>query len=327
MCPITHLNYSPHPHTKTLIEGFSRSVGLPVYSGEVVPAAIIGVFLKFYYLGMSIPLCDNVYSADTNRTNIQSCSKTDFVLDSDILSQLEVKTFRGLLKERSFAHKKWYRLFDGAEDDFSVEKCHAKCTDNTRIVWVIHTTDGNVFGAYSSRTWSADGGNMTDEDSFLFLLRSNKEYPAQCFDLVNKETPVVWFYPSYFCLIGNGNAICIAQDCTEVASISGVNVGHYKVPSPYYLNGDEYQVVVKNIEIFSTYDGADVNDEVEVESVHVKKSVGEKVVKAKMTEVGEAVSSVMENESSLSRDGVRDLCAEWGGRSFVFDLSDCWNSN
>lgn len=294
----------------TLIEGFSRSVGLPVYSGEVVPAAIIGVFLKFYY--------------------------KDFVLDSDILSQPETKTFRDLLKDRSFAHKKWYRLFDGVSDDFSVEKCHAQCSDNSRILWVIHTTDDNVFGAYSSRTWSAEGGNQSDADSFLFLLRSNKEYPAQCFDLVNKETPVVWFYPSYFCLIGNGNAICIAQDCTDVASISGVNVGHYAVPSPYYLNGDEYQVVVKNIEIFTTYDGADVNDKVKVKkSVKKKSVVGAEVAKAERTEVGEAVSSVMENESSLSRDsdglglGVdeRDLGAEWGGRSFVFDLADCWSSS
>jgi len=286
----------------TLIEGFTKTVGLPVYSGQVVPAAIIGVFLKFYYL--------------------------DFVLDSDILSQLEVKTFRSLLKERAFAHKKWYRIFDGAEDDFSVEKCHAKCKGNSRILWVIHTTEGNVFGAYSSRTWSADGGNMADEDSFLFLLRSNKEYPAQCFDLVSKETPVVWFYPSYFCLIGNGNAICIAHDCTEVASISGVNVGHYQVPSPYYLNGDEYQVVVKNIEIFTTYDGDDVNDKVESKSKSMKKSVRkEKKPFVERTEVGEAVSSVMENESSLSRDDdglgldVRELC----GRSFVFDLGECWN--
>ena len=93
---------------------------------------------------------------------------------------------------------------------------------------------------------------MPDEHSFLFLLRSNKGNAAQCFDLVDPAAKVIWFQSNYFCLIGNGKAICINKDCDQRGTISGVNVLRYKVPSAFYLNSGEYQVIVRNIEVFTT---------------------------------------------------------------------------
>ena len=204
------------------------------------------------------------------------------MLDSDILSDVEVNKFRDLLRERQFEFMRWKMLYSARKDELDVALCHRKCGGNTGILWIIETVDvmsfsfilyslwisidliqwhmvqllnfqGNVFGAYSSKTWDSTQRNMADEESFLFLLRSNKKYEPQCFDPVDPEARVIWFQSNYFCLIGNGKAICITKDCNERSTISGVNVLRYKVPSPFYLNGDEYQVIVQNIEIFTTH--------------------------------------------------------------------------
>lgn len=209
------------------INGYSKDAEEKMeYENQIVPPDVAQLCLSFYHL--------------------------DFVLGSDILVDEEVNHFRDLLHERRFKHMKWGMLYSAARDGLDVGLCHRKCEGNTHILWVIESTDGNVFGAYSSKTWDTTLRHMPDEDSFLFLLRSNKHYRPQCFDLVDTAARVIWFQSNYFCLIGNGKAICINKDCNERSTISGVNVLRYKVPSPFYLNGDEYQVIVRNIEVFTT---------------------------------------------------------------------------
>lgn len=195
------------------------------YVNQIIPASIAGLCLNFYHL--------------------------DFVLESDIVNDAETNKFRDLLNDRAFETMRWKRLYSALKDTLDVGVCHQKCLGNTGILWVIETVDGNVFGAYSSKTWDAKQRHVPDADSFLFLLRSNKGHPAACFDVVDPSAKVVWFQSNYFCLIGNGKAICINKNCSERGSISGVNVLRYKVPSPFYLNGGEYQVIVRNIEIFT----------------------------------------------------------------------------
>jgi len=209
------------------INGFTHVVEEELeYENQIVPPEIAGLCLNFYHL--------------------------DFVLVSDIVSDVEAMSFKDLLRRRDFECMRWKRMYSAKEDGLDVAVCHRKCQGITGVLWIIETVDGNVFGAYSSKTWDSTLRHMADEESFLFLLRSNKKYPPRCFDPVDPAERVIWFQSNYFCLIGNGKAICITKDCNERGTISGVNVLRYKSPSPFYLNGDEYQTVVQNIEIFTS---------------------------------------------------------------------------
>jgi len=112
------------------INGFSHEAENEMeYENQIVSADIAGLCLSFYHL--------------------------DFVLDSDILSDVEVNKFRDLLRERQFEFMRWKMLYSARKDELDVALCHRKCGGNTGILWIIETVDGNVFGAYSSKTWDS----------------------------------------------------------------------------------------------------------------------------------------------------------------------------
>eukprot|EP01084_Bolivina_argentea_P283078 484719_1 len=173
-----------------------------------------------------------------------------FAMDSVILTKNEKINFYNLLKTKRLGNTIWRLLYRGSTNGFDCVLCHKKCQYNARILWIIHTDSNNVFGAYTSSEWNREKKDHKDAESFVFLIRSSNNYPTACFDLINKNSDTIRFNINYFCTIGECYDISIYKNCHKDTYCTFSKQGYYKMKRRYYLNGNERNFLVKEIEIF-----------------------------------------------------------------------------
>ena len=172
---------------------------------------------------------------------------------SGILNSKEKQILCDLLNDRKFRFKKLKCLYSSLRYGFDVNKCHEFCQNRSNILFIIHTLDNNIFGAYTTKKWITDNNvDKKDIDSFVFLLRSsNNEYEPEIFDIICGGSMSVWFHSNYYCLFGTGYDISIYKTCHKSNGYTYVTRGNYATPTKYYLNADKKSFIVKNLEIFS----------------------------------------------------------------------------
>ena len=158
-----------------------------------------------------------------------------------------------LLKCHNF--KEMTCLYTTSTDSFDVKTCHLLCQGYNNIVWIIHTIENNVFGAFTTTTWNTNNNvDIKDPNSFIFLLRSmDKTKELKKFDIVtlqNKATDAVRYHNNYLCLIGTGYDISIPAECDKPNQFTYCCRGNYKTPTKYYINNEKRNFIVKSIEIF-----------------------------------------------------------------------------
>eukprot|EP01083_Nonionella_stella_P178459 630446_1 len=100
-------------------------------------------------------------------------------LDSSILSKSETHTLLSLLQQpgKGLSDKRWRLLYRGSRDGFAANVFHNKCDGKANTLSIIRTNSNNVFGGYASVPWKGDGSYAADNDAFIFLIRSSKDYP------------------------------------------------------------------------------------------------------------------------------------------------------
>eukprot|EP01084_Bolivina_argentea_P290138 498323_1 len=175
-----------------------------------------------------------------------SCILDDYGAEKQILC--------GLLngQKEKFVFRKLKCIYSSMSDGFNVNACHSACQNECNILFVIHSNDGNIFGAFTKTKWKTDNNiDQKDADSFVFVLKSSaEEYSAKCFDVICSQSMAVWYHSNYFCLFGTGYDISIYKTCHRSEQYTYVSKGNYEMPSKYSLNADSKRFTVKNIEIF-----------------------------------------------------------------------------
>jgi hypothetical protein len=76
---------------------------------------------------------------------------------------------------RLIAHAKMRKaelIYDGDNHGWKAADFHKKCDNQGPTLTIVEDTDGNVFGAYTSRSWTGAGAYQTDKDAFIFSLKS-----------------------------------------------------------------------------------------------------------------------------------------------------------
>lgn len=145
----------------------------------------------------------------------------------------------------------WKKLYQGSVDGFKHDVFRKKCHNHPNVICFIHTTTNNVFGGYTSTGWS-HAQNMHDTKSFLFLIRSSKQFKSEIFDKLYDG------YQGGFAVItrahcvamfGGGYDICIGKDCNK-STKSYTSAWTYILPSPHHLNGEERAFTVLDVEAF-----------------------------------------------------------------------------
>lgn len=150
---------------------------------------------------------------------------------------------------------KWKLIYRASDDGFDANDFHFKCDFKQNTLIIIKTSNGNIFGGYTTQDWSGTG-YKGDMYAFLFSYKNmnNKPIKMKCSDPAfaiscHKQTG-----PCF----GAGHDLFIASDSNKNHS-SYSNLCHsYKHPEFAYNSfeaktflAESYNFVITEIEVYS----------------------------------------------------------------------------
>ncbi|CDW73378.1 tldc domain-containing protein [Stylonychia lemnae] len=173
-----------------------------------------------------------------------------FIFRRLVDSQLDAKYYPKLFKIPG----KCNLIYKGSRDGFKVANFHSKCDNQGPTISFIQSEHVQIFGGYTSISWTSHNSYHKDDEAFVFSLTKNtlhKQY--QRFD------QAVRHYKDYSIVFGGGCDIYISNDC-NINQSSNSNLGHtYMAPQGFkkddqfckdYLAGS-YNFKVIEIEVYS----------------------------------------------------------------------------
>jgi len=125
-------------------------------------------------------------------------------------------------------------LFQASKDGDAVSTFHSRCDNKGPSVVIVETSSGNVFGGYTSASWSSSAGYTASTGAFLFRLRpSMKRYDRRD----GSQSYAIYRHSSYGPVFGNGHTLFI-NNCMGVATCYVENTA-YNITAYYGLNDGE----------------------------------------------------------------------------------------
>ena len=120
-----------------------------------------------------------------------------------------------------------------------MDKCNGKCP----TLAVIKTTNGYVFGGYTTQMWR-DGGFVKDNNAFVFSIDKKRKYKIKKPEnAIRLKLISCWIFGSGY------NTIVVYDNCTK-RNDNYVGNETYDIPEKYELNGGEQYFTVKSFEIY-----------------------------------------------------------------------------
>ena len=108
-------------------------------------------------------------------------------IDSSILSQLE---FTFLFELCNFGlNSKWRQIYRATRDGFSTSDFHSKCDGQSNTLTIIKSTNGNVFGGFTTKPWHRNSDYVNDPEAFIFSLINSKKTPIK-FNCVSPQNAI-----------------------------------------------------------------------------------------------------------------------------------------
>jgi len=68
-------------------------------------------------------------------------------------------------------------IYRGSRDGFSAREFHSKCDGKANTLTIIKSTNGNIFGGFTTEAWSSSESWVKDTRAFVFSLVNNKNKP------------------------------------------------------------------------------------------------------------------------------------------------------
>ena len=127
---------------------------------------------------------------------------------------------------------------DGDSTKTFMDKCNGKCP----TLAVIKTTNGYVFGGYTTQMWKQ--GKVQDNNAFVFSIDKKRKYN------IKQPEYAIGLDMNYYWIFGYSyNAIVVYDNCTK-RNDNYVDNKTYDIPEQYELNGGEKYFTVKSFEIY-----------------------------------------------------------------------------
>ena len=127
---------------------------------------------------------------------------------------------------------------DGDSTKTFMDKCNGKCP----TLAVIKTTNGYVFGGYTTQMWKE--GEVKDNNAFVFSINKKRKY-----NIKQPEHAIGFSMNSWWGFGYGDNAIVVLENCTKNNG-NWVDNKTYDIPEQYELNGGERNFTVKSFEIY-----------------------------------------------------------------------------
>ena len=99
--------------------------------------------------------------------------------------------------------QKWELKYRASRDGFSTENFHSKCDEIPNTLTIIKSTNGNVFGGFTEKGWSSNGGLVSDTQAFIISLINAENNPFKA--LFSNNGYALVCNPSYGPVFGNPN--------------------------------------------------------------------------------------------------------------------------
>jgi hypothetical protein len=142
-------------------------------------------------------------------------------------------------KEKSFKFK---LLYKGTKDGDTIEIFHNKCDNQAPTISIIKSTDGQVFGGYTSKSWDKNQKkDVPDPLSFLFNINNKKKYCVSNNKGIMKD---------YICDFGGNNFHELWIKNYYLSEISYCDNGQGYNFKNYELSGGKNSFKVQELEVY-----------------------------------------------------------------------------
>lgn len=170
---------------------------------------------------------------------------------SKMLSSTEARYLLQILP-KELKNKEYQLLFKASRDGFAASTFHSKCDNRGETITIIQSTNDNIFGGYTSKPWTSNGGWIDDsQKAFIFALKSQNGNDPQKWKVKSAQAQyTVYHHSSYGPTFGGGHDIYICNNCDSQGS-SHSNLGHtYQAPQDKNLLAGSYTFTVKDYEVW-----------------------------------------------------------------------------
>jgi len=193
---------------------------------------------------------DLLVKSDDSNVRMQLLDDADFFkLPNDVKDYLRWTSVEGIdlwLSEVNFINKQLKSLskemggllYQASKDGKSSSNFHSRCDSKGSSITIVETESGNMFGGYSSTSWSSSASYRQSSGAFLFRLRPSMERYS-----LKSSSQAIYTHPNYGPTFGSGHDLYI-RDCFGV-SICYTNPSSYYMSS-YALNNGEHNFRIKD---------------------------------------------------------------------------------
>jgi hypothetical protein len=113
----------------------------------------------------------------------------------------------------------WVKVFDSKTDSLSYTTFHSKCDNVGPTMSIMKSSQGNIFGGFTEKSWSGSGNYQTDPKAFLFSLVNSHKKPCKLRS--TSDSYSVYAYSTYGPTFGGGHNLCVnfsSNYCSSYAS-------------------------------------------------------------------------------------------------------------
>jgi len=115
-------------------------------------------------------------------------------------------------------------IYRASRDGFQAFNFHSKCDYYSGTLTLIKSSNGNVFGGFTTANWNS-GSYATDSNAFLFSLINQFNDPVKLNIKSDMIQYAIYAYPSYGPTFGTGHDLHIA-DQSNLNTNSYSNLGY-----------------------------------------------------------------------------------------------------
>lgn len=150
-----------------------------------------------------------------------------------------------MFKNIPFEELKFEQIYSTTKDDWSDEGFHKKCDDANNTLVIIKTTEGTVFGGFTTKTWNKSNGEIRDDDNaFVFSFSTMKSYK-----IINGKNCIRTDFPGPRFLSHSAYMINFSHDLKSGNTTTSKESFYSGMTKDYELNNGRCDFTVQQIDV------------------------------------------------------------------------------
>ena len=138
-----------------------------------------------------------------------------------------------LLEKKKLDGRKWSILYRATRDGFIDSDFHSHCDDKPNTLTIIQSTNGNIFGGFTSVKWKSSEPYQFDNKAFIYSL-VNKENRPVLFEHSSTDKNSLLSSSLFGPVFGSGHDLFISKSSnTNMSSYSNLGQTYTHPEYPY----------------------------------------------------------------------------------------------